>query len=306
MVVLQLILMKTRLSALLLLLLFLPGCLPFSRTVTLALLGDLVLGRGVDPQADSLAYISIPLRAADLALANLESPLFPEAGQTIQGYNLCAPAANVRLLGEWGLDLLSLANNHRYDCAPDGPAKTRSALDSAGLTPLGPEMLPVFRRVNGLPMAFLALDDVSSAVDVNAAVQAVRLAHSNGAIVVVYIHWGLEYQSGPTSRQVFLAQQFAAAGASLVVGSHPHVLQPAAWINSSTGKTLVLYSLGNALFDQPGLPDTRRSALVLVKFDRQGIRSVKAVPFVIDVQASRLEAPDTLTAAQIHATIDLP
>ena len=68
---------------------------------------------------------------------------------------------------------------------------------------------------------------------------------------------------GDGVRQKELAGQFAKAGATLVVGTHPHVLQPAEWIEGSNGRMLVFYSLGNALFDQGGLDDTRQSALVL-------------------------------------------
>lgn len=64
------------------------------------------------------------------------------------------------------------------------------------------------------------------------------------------------------------------------------MLQPAEWIHD--GKTLVFYSLGNALFDQYGLEDTRRSALVLVTLDSNGVTEFTALPFVIDVQASRI------------------
>jgi hypothetical protein len=68
----------------------------------------------------------------------------------------------------------------------------------------------------------------------------------------------------------------------------------------------VLYSLGNALFDQPGLADTRQSALVLVTLDTRGVQSARAVPFVIDVPVSRLVAPDAETAKQIHLNLGLP
>ncbi len=143
-------------------------------------------------------------------------------------------------------------------------------------------------------------------LDAEVAARAIRAAQSSGSLVIVYVHWGLEYQSGPTARQQALAEQFAAAGASLIVGSHPHVLQPAAWIPNSTGKTLVLYSLGNALFDQPGLPDTRQSALVLVTLNSQGVRSAWAIPFLIDISASRLVASDSATAARIRSSLGLP
>jgi poly-gamma-glutamate capsule biosynthesis protein CapA/YwtB (metallophosphatase superfamily) len=84
-----------------------------------------------------------------------------------------------------------------------------------------------------------------------------------------------------------------------VWGHHTHVLQAGEWVETSQGKTLVLYSLGNALFDQGGLADTRQSALALVEVNPDGVQSIRIVPFVIDVPNSRLEAPNAETAKKI-------
>ena len=287
------------------LLIFLTACQP-RQTVTLALLGDLMLGRGVDPKPASLAFLTPDLTAADLALANLESPLTSSLPAVDSAYNLCAPSVRAELLPAWGLDMLSLANNHSLDCGSHGPADTAAALTAAGVMPIGSGPEPVYRDVNGLQLAFLAFDDVSSPVDAQAAVQAIRSVRASGVLVVVSIHWGAEYQGGASERQKMLAQQFAEAGAALVWGHHPHVLQPAAWIETTWGKTLILYSLGNALFDQGGLSDTRQSALVVVTLDTQGVKSVRAVPFVIDVIHSRVVAPEAGTAKKILDRINLP
>ena len=291
---------------LLLVLLLMVACLPARRTASLALLGDLMLGRQVNPQPSSLSFLVPELQAADLAFANLESPLSPSLASTDFAYNLCATAQYADLLSAWGLDLLSIANNHSLDCGPDGLTLTRTALASGGLTSVGLSLQPVYRQVHGLRLAFLAFDDISSPLDEIAADQAIRSAQASDMLVIVSIHWGMEYQSGPSDRQKFLAGQFAEAGAALVVGTHPHVLQPAAWIPTVRGKTLVLYSLGNALFDQPGLPDTRQSALVLVTLDAQGVRSVQVTPFQIDVSQSLIVRPDARTAAQILDRLNLP
>ena len=285
------------------------SCLPARRTVTLALLGDLMVGRGVHPQQDSLSYLTPELKAADLSLANLESPLAPGDAIVVpseDGYNLCAASARAGLFPIWGLDMLSLANNHRFDCGPAGTIATMQALTALGLTPVGPGPEPVHREINGLDLAFLAFDDILTPIDAAAALGAIQSARSTGALVVVSVHWGLEYQSEASTRQKALARQFAAAGAALIVGSHPHVLQPAEWISTAQGKTLVLYSLGNALFDQAGLPDTRQSALVVVTLDSQCVQSARVIPYVIDVPASRLIAPDARTASQIHTRLGLP
>jgi poly-gamma-glutamate synthesis protein (capsule biosynthesis protein) len=273
---------------------------------SLALLGDIVLGRGVLPTASSLSYLKPDLSTADLALANLESPLAPLPPPISSTYNLCAPSARASLLAVWSLDMLSLANNHQLDCGSDGPSMTRSALAAVGITPLGPGSEPVYQDVHGVHLAFLAFDDVSSPLDIDAATQAIRSARQTSAVVIVAMHWGEEYQGGASERQVTLAQEMSAAGAALIWGAHPHVLQPAAWIQIGRSRTLVLYSLGNALFDQEGLADTRRSALVSVTVSNQGVQSVHIMPFMIDPAKSRVTEPDTISAEKIRARINLP
>jgi poly-gamma-glutamate synthesis protein (capsule biosynthesis protein) len=172
---------------------------------------------------------------------------------------------------------------------------------------------PVYRTKNGLRLAFLAFDDISTPLDVKAAAQIIREAHDTGALVIVSIHWGVEYQGGASEHQQQLAQQFVNAGAILIWGHHPHVLQSAEWIQPPAGSppspppqskpvggsTLVLYSLGNAMFDQGGLADTRQSALVLVELGENGVRSVHAIPFEIDIQHSRVQAADNQVAQAI-------
>jgi poly-gamma-glutamate capsule biosynthesis protein CapA/YwtB (metallophosphatase superfamily) len=304
--------MKRLFTLLSILFILLASCNSAPKTVTLALLGDLMLGRGLHPTSASLAYLTPELSSADLRLANLESPLanVVPAVDTTAGYNLCASADRAALLSAWHLDLLSLANNHRFDCVPDGQPEivneTASLLTAAGLACVGPGPQPLYREINGLKLTFLAFDDILAPLDVGAAVQAIRSARAEDTLVVVSVHWGLEYQGGASTRQKALARQFADAGAALIVGTHPHVLQPAAWIPTVRGTRLVLYSLGNALFDQDGLPDTRQSALVLVTLDSHGVHSARAVPFQIDVSRSLIFRPDSQTASQIQTRINLP
>lgn len=265
-------------------------------SVTLALLGDVMLGRDVHLSAETFAYLEPFLSSADLAMANLESPLTHAPAQTDSPYALCAPPEHARLLAEAGFDLLTLANNHSLDCGEGGLLETQSTLMGAGLGFVGPDPLPEHRMINGVRLAFLAFD-ATSEFDLESAGQAVRSAKEAGAVVIVSIHWGAEYQAGSSQFQKEIAAQLAKAGAALIWGHHPHVLQPAEWIN--VGKVLVLYSLGNALFDQYGLADTRRSALALVRLDPKGVADFRAIPFTIDVPNSRIVEADPASAQVI-------
>lgn len=282
-----------------LLLVILSGCQAGNSpaaVVTLALLGDVMLGRDVHPSVQTFAYLEPYLKSADLALANLESPLSNAPAETQSKYQLCAKPESVRYLTEAGFDLLSLANNHRLDCGEKGLAETQATLTEAGLGFIGPGLEPVYRQINGIKLAFLAFD-ATSGLDIESAAEAVRSAHETGSVVIVSLHWGLEYQSGASSEQKEIATQLAEAGAALIWGQHPHVLQPVEWINNH--KTLVLYSMGNALFDQAGLANTRQSALALVTLDANGVIGTRAIPFVIDTRGSHILEADPASAKTI-------
>jgi len=290
-------------ALLILLLTWLIGLAPPSDLVTLAFLGDVMVGRGVlaadAPPAEVTRLLRPALSSADFVLANLESPLGGPSTVSRSGYNLCAPPEQLPVLTEAGFDLLSVTNNHRLDCGPSGTEVTRALLASAGIEPLGPEG-HVDRVVGRLRLTFLALDDVSSALSLDRTTDAVRMAHEGGGIVVVSIHWGGEYKGAPDERQLAIAHALIGAGAALIWGHHPHVLQPAERIPCRMARRcLVLYSLGNAIFDQQGLADTRRSALLLVRIDRLGVIDARAVPFMIDVQHGRLQAATAAEAADV-------
>ncbi len=185
-----------------------------------------MLGRGVNPQIDLLAALELDLSRADLALANLESPLAPVLTGADSPYNLCTLSSNAQMLDDWGFDLLSIANNHSLDCGPGGLGETLSALQSVGITPIDPGMVPVFMKVNGLQLAFLSFDDISSTIDTITAVKSIQSAKQAGAMVVVSIHWGAEYQGGASDRQKFLAAQFAEGRGKLDLGT-PSTRPPA-------------------------------------------------------------------------------
>lgn len=287
-----------------LIIIFCTSACQMQKKVTLALLGDFNLGRGVEAQPGSFSYLDEMLSTADLALANLESPFGD--GKPADGgeYNLCAPTALAHFPADWGFDILSLVNNHANDCSSAGMAETESTLATVSLTGLTLE--PEIVHINGMELVFLAFEDVASDLDEGAAIEAIRWVDSEESVVIISIHWGMEYQGAPSDRQKDLARQFAEAGADVIWGHHPHVLQPVEWVETSRGKTLVLYSLGNALFDQGGLEDTRQSALLLVTLTTDQIIEVESIPFIIDVANSMIIAPSAEDVEEISRRLNLP
>lgn len=323
------------------------GIRPLPPSIRLVLLGDVMLGRGVArshaveatymiqdqgflPDRASvekatwdqaLKELSSHIKRADLAMANLESPLtgseldLYEQGDDLR-YNLCAPAGGERALSAVGMDVLTLANNHIFDCdirnkngflqENNGINETSRILQENDMTPVAAYHI-AWKNVNGLPLAIVALDDVSSPLDVNAAIEVIRLARSSGGMVIVSIHWGEEYSSIPTRRQERIAQDMADAGALIIWGHHPHVLQKLTWIQGKEQpfRTLVAYSLGNALFDQVVPQDAKRSALLKVEINAYGILSLDAIPFIIDPNKGTVHKADEEVEAYILSRLGI-
>jgi poly-gamma-glutamate capsule biosynthesis protein CapA/YwtB (metallophosphatase superfamily) len=264
---------------------------PEEKGFSLAFLGDVMLGRGVArahsslerPWGLALDAIRPDLQAADLALANLESPLTSQP-LLHPGYDLRGPGTASDALSAAGLDLVSLANNHSLDAGQAGLSDTQAALQAVGVSWIGPQAQIMLRHIQGQRLAFLAFEDVTAPLDLVQVQQAVEDARSQADWVIVSMHWGGEYRPSPDARQVQLAQVLADAGADVVWGQHPHVLQRLDWVQGvgRSRPTLVIYSLGNALFDQVEPIDGRRAALLLLRFDAGKIQQVQAFPFVID------------------------
>ncbi len=151
-----------------------------------------------------------------------------------------------------------------------------------------------------MTLAFFAFDDVSTPLDLDYAAQQIALARQQNDVIVVSMHWGHEYQAAPSKRQRLIADALTKAGADIIWGHHPHVLQETAWMD--TGRkhnSLVAYSLGNALFDQVVPQDTRQSAILLVTIDKEGGIGFTAEPFEIDPFAGTVKISRGEVANQI-------
>lgn len=181
-----------------------------------------------------------------------------------------------------GIDVVSTANNHAMDREPPGVDATIAALEQARLAHTGTRTRGsqgpwhAITRARGITVAWLACTESTNQI-ADPEGQVLRCHEPKGALeqqvraliaeptidaVIVTPHWGKEYQPEPTRAQRQLAARLAAAGATAVIGSHPHVLQPWETLPGADGReTLVMYSLGNFASHQPELP--RRSSLIL-------------------------------------------
>lgn len=283
-------------------LLILTGCQQAASGFTITLGGDIMLARSGAPIFEKDGVAVDPWQELrqqglldvedDYFLANLESPL-GDAGISAGEMNLCSDPSEVNILKQVQLDLVSLANNHNNDCAGQGTIQTAAILEENDILTVGDDLQPVFLDTPQGRMAILAAQDVTGDLDEDALLQAVIDASEKTGLVIVSIHWGNEYQTGPDERQQMLAQRLADAGADVIWGHHPHVLQKMDLLDAADGReVLVLYSLGNLLSDQWMLEDAQRSALVRLTFDNFQINGIEVIPIRMDRESRMLQVAD--------------
>lgn len=234
----------------------------------------------------------------NLFFANLESPLFKKGEwEKIEptGYDLCADDSQMIILLAGGLDLVSIANNHQRDCGGEGVENTRKILFEQSVQSVGVGLSPVFFDTKSGRVGIIAAEDVTQTINIQELVDQIKLVRQQCDYLIISMHWGMEYQIGASERQRELAQSIADAGADVLWGHHPHVLQPVEWVSSSTEnkKMLVMYSLGNLLADQWMTQDTQRSALITLSFRQGGIVSISMLPIRMDRATKTLKIPDT-------------
>ncbi|HYM84171.1 MAG TPA: CapA family protein, partial [Candidatus Dormibacteraeota bacterium] len=221
------------------------------------------------------------MESADLAVVNLEGPSPDAFTYHPGGLVFTFDPALLAGLRDAGIDAVSLANNHISNAGGSGVAETIAHLDAAGLahSGAGPDLeaarRPAILEAGRMKVAVLAYDGTRPDLDATAshagaaplrldlAAADIRSARAAGAdVVVVMIHWGVEYSDAVTSAQRALAADLVAAGADAIVGSHPHWLGP---IETIDGRP-VLYSLGDLVFQLTHDRRTMESALADLTF----------------------------------------
>ncbi len=254
----------------------------FTSQVTIAAVGDIMVH---SPQFNS-AYIASKntfdfsqhfstirpyLEKADLTVGNLETtltgPQYPFSGYP----RFNSPPELAKNLKESGFDVLFTANNHSLDYGEVGILNTIDHIESAGLAFVGTarcfkEQAEGFRvTIQTIDIAFYAYtygtngipvprgkEYLVSLLDENQIIEdTLRAKNDHGVdVVIVSLHWGQEYQRLPTEEQRELARRLIDAGVDVIIGSHPHVVQPAEILNTENHSGLVLYSLGNFISNQ--------------------------------------------------------
>lgn len=214
-------------------------------------------GGGEYDFSDQFTYLKDFVTDADIAIGNYETttnPDLPPAG--FPRFNV--PAAYLKDLKDIGFDIVSTANNHSMDTELDGVFSTMEAAKEAGLDYVGSfkdksERI-LFKEVNGLKFAFLAytygcngrenlivpreeVENLGYLTNEDQIEKDIMTAKAQGAdFIVVYPHWGIEYQSMPNEAQISLGRKMIDWGADLVIGNHPHVVEPVEKYKTEDGR----------------------------------------------------------------------
>jgi poly-gamma-glutamate capsule biosynthesis protein CapA/YwtB (metallophosphatase superfamily) len=259
---------------------------------------------GVDAQrlvadpATAIGPIAKVLRGADLAMVNLETAITTRGTPAVKEFRFRAPPTAFTALKAAGIDVATMANNHGEDYGRVGLADTLAAASTAGFPVVGigadqdAAFAPYDVTVKGDRVAIIGATQVldnnlaatwtagpdqpglASARDVPRLLDAVRAARETADTVVVYLHWGKELASCPTSSQRSIAQQLVDAGADIVVGSHAHVQLGAGRL----GAAFVDYGLGNFVFYARGGSATARSGVLLLTVAGRAVTAARWVP----------------------------
>lgn len=251
--------------------------------IRLSAVGD-VMGHGsqlesaYDAETDTYDFTSVfedvrpYIEGSDIAIANLETTLAGDDRPYV-GYPLFnTPDAIIDALDYAGFDTIITTNNHSLDTRAEGLRRTVEVIEDKGLDPVGtfseaPESHVFYKEVNGIKIAILAytehlngleaqysdqeLDEMVNIISeerILADIEEAREAEVD--IMVSYLHWGQEYQREPNDFQRHYAELLTREGVDIILGSHPHVIQPTEWLEVDGNESFVAYSLGNFVSNQ--------------------------------------------------------
>lgn len=299
-----------------------------SYSVSFTTTGDLIFWREVagyidmNGGASAMANIDDMLSQADVTIANVESPLSDDESAPIRDkdiYIIGRPSA-IEGIRNSGIDIASLANNHIMDYTGPALQDTLEALDGAGVLHTGAGMTeeeagkPVETTVNGASVAFFSWTDiipenylafgdqpgvVSARMNMDDACRRVREAKETHDIVIVAMHWGVQYQDLINDYlQREPAHRLVDAGADVIVGNHPHVMQGIEFYNGS----LIAYAHGNCVFCQShDFGHTHESYILDFDITDGDVRNVVVTPLYLD---DTYGIPSVATGEQAQTTLD--
>jgi poly-gamma-glutamate synthesis protein (capsule biosynthesis protein) len=309
--------------------------------IELLFTGDINPGRCVYTKAQAAGDMALPyrplgsiLRGADLLIGSLDGTLSdqnPPNPCAEFHRNLLGPAAMVDGMAWAGYDVMAVATNHAKDCGlvrgcvNESLLDTRANLLAAGIAPVGTganldeALAPVVLTVEGVRFAFLAVTAINHEIwatetepgaapfKLDLMLEAVRRARAAADVVIVLPHWGREFSNALTYQQVDAAARLVEAGATLVVGNHPHRVQA---VETFPNGAVAAYALGNFVFDMTwsdGTLFTIQGIMLRARFRGSELLGVETLPIRIhdDFQPHLADPADVeMIMAEIEASLD--
>lgn len=280
----------------------------FAKDINLVFGGDVTFGGHYPRIASgwakdptwSFRNISNILESADVVMVNCENPITEANRKVEKKFNFKMNPQQTEIFRRSGISLVTIANNHVFDYGKEGLLDTIKNLEKYGIEHVGAgENLdqarsPVARIINGKKLFFLAYGNYSPATKNSPGVayrypahvsEDIRRAKTKGAdLVIVNFHWGNERDSGPTKNDQFIARLAIDNGADIIVGHHPHVIQPVEIYKSK----IIAYSLGNFIFGgNSGGPE--EGMLVRVKIRPDSSLSCEKIILTIGPRATKYQ-----------------
>lgn len=268
------------------------AAVPQPQPVTILAFGDLMLDRTVRDTIDAYGAgypfekIKQLFAGHDIIVANAEGVFTDNTSVSERDHSIVRftfATGTLQTLRVLGFTALGQANNHALDFGRSGLKTSKDAMTQNGIEsfgdPLNTNPGPLYISVRDEIVAFVGYHQFFNP-DASTTLSAIARAHEQGAFVVVYPHWGEEYNLGTTSEQSKLAHEFIDAGADLVLGSHPHVVEPT---EVYKGKA-VFYSLGNFVFDQHWNNSVSHGLAVEVSLTKKEVSYTLITFSIIDMQ----------------------
>lgn len=267
--------------------------------VTLSFVGDLTLGnyagqsyegsfdQEYEKQGKNPDYFLKNVKSVfendDLTIGNLEGPLTDEENHVIKSFPFKGKKEYAKILTHSSIEAVTVANNHSMDRYQKGMDDTKETLDQNGIGYFGYDKSYI-KEIKGIRFGFLGYAFPNSLTD--SMKQAIESLKKEADVVIVYYHWGIERNYSPTTGQRELAHATIDAGADMVVGSHPHVLEGIETYNGSP----IVYSLSNFCFGGNKNPSDKDSMIYqqTFHFENKKISSTehKIIPCMISSSKS--------------------
>ena len=250
------------------------------------------------------------MRSADICMINNEFT-YSTRGEPLKGkpFTFRADPSTVTLLGDLGVDIVGIANNHVYDYGEEALVDTIDTLDRAGMPHVGAGKNleeaeePVYFILNGRKIGIVAATQIERSLNYTKEatedspgvlktlnpdkfVSVIEKTKKNSDLVIVFVHWGTEGNSAYAADQVALAQAFVNAGADVIIGGHTHCLQGIAYVEDVP----VIYSLGNYWFSSTATDGQRalETGLAQVRIDSEGQVTFRFLPCMQENWETRL------------------